>query len=382
MASFHPGYGALIVKALAPADAPRESLRLSLSVPKELRIIPEPEEIAVSPDGKAVAFVASDASGTFSLWLRPLASRQPALIPNTEGARVPFWSPDSRHLGFFADGKLKRVPVSGGRSAQVICEATDGRGGSWNSNSIILFAPYSSGPLYSVPAGGGEPTQVTELDASNGETAQRFPQFLPDGRHFIYVSLAVDAPGFETRLASLDGGRPSTLLTADGAAVYAEPGYLLFQRGNALQAIRYDATQTEVSGEPITLTDKPGGARDYAGSSPLSASSSGVLVYPEGLSTTELIWFNRQGNLLETLSLPPDHYRQPAISHDGSHVAFTRASGENDSDVWMIDLDRTVATRLTFAPSANASAKSSRRVNWTLNNGPSAASRRRRKNAL
>jgi Tol biopolymer transport system component len=343
--------GFLFVRSLGTADGPRETVRLSIALPQELRISAEPMEIAVSPDGKTVAFVASDSSGTSYLWLRPFASRQPARVPNTEGVSLPFWSPDGGHVGFFTPGKLNRVAASGGRSPQVICNATSGRGGSWNEDGIIVFAPYSSGPIFSVPAGGGEPTQVTELDASIGETAQRFPQFLPDGRHFIYASLA-EGDGVETRLASLDGGPPAATVSADGAAVYAE-GYLLFQRAGELLAVRFDPARREVAGEPFALADKPGGLRGYAGSRPMAISSSGVIVYPEGLSATELRWVDRRGNLLEILSLPPDFYQSPDISPDGSRVAIVRPSPENGTDVWMIDLDRSVATRLTFSPQEN-----------------------------
>jgi eukaryotic-like serine/threonine-protein kinase len=141
---------------------------------------------AFSPDGTRLVFSAQSVEGKSGLWTRPLNSLSAQELSGTENGALPFWSPDGQWVGFFADGKLKKVPAAGG-SAQVICDAPVGRGGTWNAQGVIVFAPTIGGPLFRVSANGGVPAPVTQLDASAGDTTNRWPDFLPDGVHFLYV---------------------------------------------------------------------------------------------------------------------------------------------------------------------------------------------------
>ena len=196
-------------------------------------------QLAVSPDGGAVVFVGRT-QNVYQLWLRPTASLAARPIPDTIGGTFPFWSPDSRFVAFFADGKLKKVSLDGG-PAVVLCDAPSGRGGSWSRDDVIVFAPAGIGTLPSglqrVPANGGAPTAVTNIDPATGETHHRWPHFLPDGRHFLYTaSTGACCPAPQPaviRVGSLDATEQTeTLFEAESAASYAS-GYLLFARATA-----------------------------------------------------------------------------------------------------------------------------------------------------
>ncbi|PYV29551.1 MAG: hypothetical protein DMG22_22715, partial [Acidobacteria bacterium] len=194
----------------------------------------DPLSFAVSPDGRRLVFVVSN-EGKSQLWLRPLDSVAAQPLAGTEGASYPFWSPDSASIGFFADGKLKRVDIVGS-ALQVLATAANGQGGAWNREGTILFAPITSGPLMKVPATGGEAMAVTRLEAGQG--SHRFPQFLPDGRHFIYFVTSPPARGVYA--GSLDGGSSKRLTNADTAAVVSPSGFLLFPRQTTLFAQAFD----------------------------------------------------------------------------------------------------------------------------------------------
>jgi serine/threonine protein kinase len=347
----------LIVRAVLNRPEPDRSVsRLSVVIPSHVRAENAPPEHAISPDGRSIAFVGLDTTGTVRLWLRPFDNLDVEELPGTEGASLPFWSPDSRSVGFFVDGKLKRCVIAGDRSVQTICDVVSGRGGTWGADGTILFNPASAGPLFRVAATGGTPVQVTALDSANGETAHRFPQFLPDGNHFIYVSLPARDGRFDVRLASLEDPEPRTLVRADGAAVFAPPGYLVFERNEALIAQRLDMKRLEMSGDPFTLSDRPGGDRDYNGSPAVSASANGMLSYVHGQVDQAVVeWFDRTGTSRGRLPVPRAAYRAIRISPDGRRVAIAKGDPTNVSDIWVLEIDRGVSTRLTFEPLRNGS---------------------------
>ena len=306
----------------------------------------------VSPDGRQLAFVASDPEGRTSLFIRRLDAVEPVVIAGTEGAIRPFWSPDSRFLAFFADGKLKKVDTRGGRP-QTIADAPRPAGGTWNQNGVILFAPRAREGLHRVADTGGTPTKVTSMDPARRENQHILPSFLPDGTHFLYVVLS-DEPGARgVYVGSLDGQPPVQVLNGRYKTIYAEPGYLLYVREGTLFAQAFNAaTRQLVPGPPQPLVDSV-----VAGA--FSASRSGVLAFlPLNDTRSQLVWFDRQGNELGRLKSPIDNFGI-ALSPDGRRAAVIRTDPKTEprtQDIWLIDLTRDVASALTAHPAGDCCA--------------------------
>ena len=277
-----------------PAEAPE--MRVDITIPTTN----DPISFAISPDGRRLVFVASG-DGQARLWLRPLDTTTAQPLAGTDGAIYPFWSPDSRELGFFADGKLKRIDIGGG-SPQTLATAPSGFGGTWNPDGMILFAAGSAGSLFSVRSSGGEAVAVTKLDPPR-QVSHRFPQFLPDGQKFLFFVVGTpDTQGIY--LGALDSRQTQRLTAADGAGAYMPPGWLLFLRQGTLAARHFDLTRSELTGDPITVADSVDldGPRS-AGA--LSASVTGILAYrSSGAGRRQLTWFSRDGSLLGTLEHP------------------------------------------------------------------------------
>ncbi|TAK11366.1 MAG: serine/threonine-protein kinase, partial [Acidobacteria bacterium] len=346
----------LIAPALGPAPA-REPSRVSVLGPSGVTLMFDSAESAISPDGRTLVFATADPNGSTRLWVRPLASTEARVLPGTEAGHLAFWSPDSRNIGFFTDDKLKRIAIDGGPVA-VLCEAKDGRGGAWGANNVIVFAPANAGPLMQVAATGGTPAPATTLDAARGETSHRFPSFLPDGRHFVFASLPAKNQKFDLFLGALDGTRSGPIASSESAAVYADPGYLIFSSANVLVAQHVDVATAKLSGEPVTLGDAPGSqGGTYTSSPPLSASRTGTLAYlGDGFAPTSLRWLDRAGRNAGTLTVPEGRYQEIAMSPDGTRVAVTRFSSQNTADLWIADVARGGATRFTSAPGGNVEA--------------------------
>ncbi|HSS45480.1 MAG TPA: protein kinase, partial [Thermoanaerobaculia bacterium] len=224
-------------------EAPR-MVRSSILLPEKLRFDLGTVPVAVSPDGRRIAFAASDAEGKKLLWVRSLDALSAQPLAGTDGACCPFWSPDGRFLGFFASGKLKKVEASGG-PAQTLCDAPNNRGGTWNRAGEIAFAPAARDPIQRVPSSGGAATPATKLDSSRGEISHRWPFFLPDGRHFLYFAMGAfygpKAVSNGIYVGSLDSQERRLLLRADSNVAYAPPGYLLFLRERTLMAQPFNA---------------------------------------------------------------------------------------------------------------------------------------------
>ncbi len=330
------------------------TVRLSLLPSGSLEIDPDPVFTAISPDGTQVVFRATEAEGTARLWLRPLASNAAHPIQGTEEGDCPFWSPDGRFIGFFAGGKLKKIAATGG-VPQVLCDAPDPRGGSWNEGDMIAFAPTSNGPLLRIAATGGTPSPLTSLDSSKGETGHRFPCFLPGGKHFLFVALPPHDRDYGVFVASLDGGAPVELMKAWGSAVYAAPGYLVFPRGSAVMAQRFDAARLTLVGNPVVLPELENVVSSRSGARAVSVSANGVLVWSPGLNLPKrLVWLDREGRQTGQVPLPDAAYSSAAVAPDGASVGIMRSSVESD-DVLRVDLARGVTTRLTADKNANAS---------------------------
>src|SRR4029077_14671364 len=216
-------------------------------------------DLALSPDGRMLAMVAYSAqANNYVLWTYEVGGRRTNSLDGTQGASYPFWSPDGRSIGFFADGKLKKVEVSGGQP-QVLCDAPNGRGGTWNRDGVIVFTPDSLGAgLFRVSSSGGSPLEMTKLDASRSEQSHRWPVFWPDGKHFLYLgaNFAGLLENDAIFLGSLDSQERRLLVSTSANAAYAEPGYLLYMRDPPLVAHPSDRRSYVLSGEPHTLSDE------------------------------------------------------------------------------------------------------------------------------
>jgi Tol biopolymer transport system component len=296
--------------------------------------------LAVSPDGRLMVFRAQRAEAPSLLWVRPLDSLDARPLIGTDGGDLPFWSPDSRSIAFFAQGKLKKVDASGG-PVQTLCDAPAGVGGSWNRDGIIVFAASGSGGLSRVSAAGGQPIALTTLDASRKETSHRWPQFLPDGRRFLFVV----RPGTEVRLGSLDSPETRTVLNADSKVVYT-PGYLLFVRQGTLMAQSFDDSRTELVGEAFPVAEQVRYA-PATGVAAFSISQNGALAYRTGTTNAQVTWFDRSGRLLQSFADPAD-YRDLSLSPDDTRVVLHRHEAQGGGGLWLLDWKRGTSSRFTF----------------------------------
>jgi serine/threonine protein kinase len=315
-------------------------------------------DLALSPDGHTLAMVAySTQANNYALWTNEVGGRQTNLLVGTQGASFPFWSPDGRSIGFFAEGKLKKVEVSGGQ-VQVLCDAPNGRGGTWNWNGVIVFTPDGFGGLFRVSSSGGSPVEMTKPDASRFETSHRWPVFLPDGRHFLYLgaNFIGQLENNGIFLGSLDSQERRLLVSTSANAAYAEPGYLLYLRDNkTLVAQPFNRRRYALSGEPRTLSDEvlyfPVVDRAV-----FSVSSGAVLVTQtgKGASISQLTWFDRSGKPAGTVGVPGTH-SNVRLSPDGRRVAIDQTDPDGRNvDIWILEPVRGATTRLTFDPSYHA----------------------------
>jgi Tol biopolymer transport system component len=351
--------GVLLTAAIAalvwPATGPRAAralARFSILPPPGASLYPDSNCAAISPDGTMIAFVTGSLSQTDSqLWVRDLRSMTARRLEGTDGAQLPFWSPDSRRIGFFTSTKLKTISASGGR-AEVLGDAPNGRGAFWTPSNLIVFAPDAGGPLYRIDANGGALSPVTTLDAARKEYGHRFPVLLPDHDHFLYAALPGKNGQFDIFAGSLTDTSRTLVATMDSAPAYAEPGWLLTTRQGALAALPFDARTLKVTGAPVTLGDEPVALLDPSGSFTagrlVSVSADGSLVYFSGASSnTAAVWMDLSGRRTGSLSLPPGHYDQVAISPDGTRAVVVQSTSPSESALWLADLERGGALPLT-----------------------------------
>jgi eukaryotic-like serine/threonine-protein kinase len=334
-------------------SVPRDATeRVSILLPP--RVMPAALNTAggatISPDGRQLAFVGMGGDGKRFLWVRPLDMLDARPLPTTEGAAYPFWSPDSRFIGFFAEDQLKRIALGGG-PAQTVCAAPQPRGGAWSAGGVIVFSTNAGERWYRVGAGGGTAVPVT-IDRPNDENY--WPVFLPDGRHFIFFGRPMD-PGIY--LASLDSKSVTKLLSDHVGVAYAAPGYLLTLAGSnrasvdrTLEAWPFDPTRLKISGEPTVIAEHVAYATGSSRAG-FSVSQSGRLVYETAnVQASQLIWFARDGRRLEVLGGPAS-YHHPSLSPDGNSVAVERTDPEaGTTDIWLFDAKRGVPSRLTVDP--------------------------------
>jgi Tol biopolymer transport system component len=318
------------------------AVRLSFTPPTELAFNDtQPDAAVISPDGQKIAFTATSSDGKSMLYVRNLDSSEVKLLPGSENALEPFWSPDSRSIAFGSKGKLKRCDLTGA-SAQVLCDSARLVGGTWSKDGIIIFAPDYDTTLVQVSAKGGEPTPVTMN--TEDSVRSRYAYFLPDGRHFIFPR---GAKGLWA--GSLDSPEIKQIVADRGVALCAPPGWLIFLRNDALVAQAFDAGKLSVSGEPIPIFT---GAKTPANTRRFSVSDNGVLVWQgQWQRDYQLVWYDREGKQTGAIGDPMKVSvgQSPMLSPDGKSLVVRRVmdSGGPGSNVWVVDLEKGTGLRIT-----------------------------------
>ena len=343
-----------------PADTPayRTSILPGPGVSLTALLTPN-ARFALSPDGRRLAFVGVEAGGAVRLWVQSLDSVSPQPLPGTEGAAMPFWSADSRFVGFYAGGKLKTIDVAGGPPSTLV-DVSGSPGASWNADGTILFALFGPGnPLRRISASGGQPSPASTLNTDEGETQHWFPFFLPDGRHFLYLAIGTKTGGPNTPngiyVTALDSNERTLLVPGGSSPMYAR-GYLFFLREQTLMAQPFDVERLELTGDAAPLAEHVtvGGQSGMAGGFSLSAT--GVLAYQtgpagvggQGNPITQLLWFDRSGKPIGTLGESAAH-ADLQLTPDGSRLAVSLFDGTRGSrDIWLFDVARGLRTRFTF----------------------------------
>ena len=342
---------ALALGYLVATRAPTEE-RVTRSYIKPMAdtsfILSDAAGFALSPDGRRLTFVASTSGGKSALWVRAIDSLRAEPLTGTNGATYPFWSPDSRFVGFFAGAKLKKIDISGGPPF-TLCDASDGRGGTWNREGDILFTPSVNAALYRVSASGGPATPVTILDPSRSELSHRWPQFLPDGRHFIYLAGSVftskENPTNTIRLGSLDSKQSDLVLHSHAGAIYGS-GQILFLRQDTLMAQPFDVEHLKLAGGAIPVADPVPEVAVFS-KGLFSVSENGLLAYVEGTSSADrqLVWYDRSGRQVGVVP-GTDAYSSPRVSPDGKRLLYYLDS--SGYDIWSYDMARGVKSPQTF----------------------------------
>jgi serine/threonine protein kinase/Tol biopolymer transport system component len=317
--------------------------RLEISTPPTT----DPVSLAISPDGQKIVFVAVS-EGRSLLWLRSLDSVSGRPLAGTDGAMFPFWSPDSQSVGFFADGKLKRIDTASG-SVGTLANAREGRGGAWSRDGTIIFAPNPSSPIFRLPSAGGEPVALTRLGASQ-QASHRWPQFFPDGNHFLYnVQGSPETRGvYAGQLDRAERRRLLDMPGSYGGAVYLSSGQLLFIRDGTLFAQTFDPVRLTLNGNPFLVAAPPPAGQPIR---VLSASAAGPIAYrtvSAGGSRRQLAWFDRSGKEIGKVG-GPGYGIIPELSPNGRFVAM-RLEANGNIDVSLLEIGRSVLTRFTVDP--------------------------------
>jgi serine/threonine protein kinase len=355
-----PWIAAFVVALLAASALSIPAVRhLRETPPLETRVdivtpaTEQPSSFALSPDGRQIVFVASD-DKVSRLWLRWPSTTTVQPLGGTDGAASPFWSPDGRSIGFFAGGALKRLDLDGG-APTTLAPASNGRGGTWNADGVIVFAPNIGSPLLRVSATGGPSVAVTTVGPQ--QLSHVNPQFLPDGRRLLFR--ATGSPeGEGIYLGGLDGSAPTRLVsgTSSGVSriissgVYVPAGWLLWVRAGALTAQQLDLGRRSLTGEPVTLAD--GVPIDDKGRAAVSVAATGLIAYrTAGTGQRQLTWFDRLGTARGVVGEPDDTLLTPRVSPDGRRVAVSRVV-QGNQDLWLLDGAR--ASRFTVDPARDA----------------------------
>jgi Tol biopolymer transport system component len=341
-------FAALWLNGAKPA-APAPTIHASVVPPPQTGF---GDTFALSPDGRRLVFSAFDQkTRTGGLWLRDLDRGEATRLPSTDGGEMAFWSPDGSQLGFFAEGKLKRLDLRGG-TAQTICDAPTPRGAAWGPDGRIVLAPSFRVGLSVVPASGGAPQPLTTLDEARHEKSHRFPVFLPGGKTILFLAQTAEAGARqdESGIEALDlaSGQRRRLVPTNSSPLFSPPGEILFWREGVLLAQRFDPAKLTLSGDAVAVASPVAFTQNEQALA--SVSGEGTLVYREGERGTfsSLVWLGRDG-IGKQVILDQGLFRDFALSHDGKRLAYSNNSeGQGSSDVWVYDPERGASIRLTF----------------------------------
>ena len=328
------------------APAPVHPLRVSILPPEKHSF--DPLSIALSPDGTKLAFVASAAGGAPQLWVRPLDSTAAQPLAGTDDAGFPFWSPDSRSLGFFAQGKLRIIDASGG-AVQTLADAPQSRGGAWGADGTILYTPDATSALLRIAAAGGTPSHaIGDEKTATALGSPRWPAFLPDGKHFIFFQFAPDTQGGGTiHLGTLDSQQDTILVASDYRAQYAG-GHLMFVRGGNLMTQSFDEKKLKLAGSPVPVAEQVRG--ESRGAAAFSLSSEGKLIFVGGQSANlDLAWYDRNGKKGDPID--SGTFQDAHISPDGKKVSAARADAGGHLEIYIYDLARGTKSQFSFSQS-------------------------------
>jgi eukaryotic-like serine/threonine-protein kinase len=354
----------VLIASLIKRPAPESSVvKFEFQPPEKLNV---GNGIAISPDGKSIVFVAVTADSKSDLWLRALDTQEAQKIAGTEDARFPFWSPDSRSIGFFSGDKMKKVSRNGGPPVTICGQIVDPRGASWSRDGYILYAPTQNSLIFRISVNGGTPAPVTAFDESRRESSHRWPLILPDGRHYLFFARTYPSGGGQAIWAgTIDSpdrqlireGSPTSFAYAPSQGLESgATGYLLFGDDNTLLIQPFDANKLKLVGDSaplirdLSIADE-NGPTGYAA---FSISDNGVMIYMSGGASKnfELGWFDRTGKRLSSVG-DLAAYHDPALSPDGQRLSLTIGIAPN-TDVWMIDLVRNTLSRFTFSGMNNS----------------------------
>jgi Tol biopolymer transport system component len=338
--------GAGLVFSMRREPRVDRQLQLAIVPPEQTDVI---DMVAVSSDGQSIAFVGTDSSGVAHLWIRRLAEGSARMLPGTEDAAAPFWAPDGRSLGFFANGQLQRIELAGG-PPRTLAPVSDPRGGTWNDKGLIVFAPSAGAGLYQVSADGGNATPLTTLDAATHEVSHRFPTFLPDGRHVLFVNRS---PNPDERLAinvvAIDApqAKPFRKIVAAHSTGHYSNGRLFWVRGTTLFAQPFDLSRLELTGEMSAIAEHVVVDQGIDGLVAMAAAGGTTAARISEHQQAELAWFGRDGRRLDAPGIPGG--ADPEMSSDGHSLAFdmpeSTTSGAK-TGMWTVDVDRATTARV------------------------------------
>ena len=349
-----------IVGYVRMASRPRLVLRSSILPPAGttfLTVVPAAGPPALSPDGTRLAFTARDEKGKTMLYVRSLASLAAQALTGTDDATFPFWAPDNRQIGYFIPGKLMKIDASGG-PPQTICEAFAGRGGAWSKEGVIVFTPMATSWLLRVSASGGIPEPASKLDDTRNENSHRWPQFLPDGKHFLFWARSSTGAQGHTLYVGMLGSLQAKAIAHGTSMAFFASGYLLFLREATLMAEPFDVSHLEATGDPVPVAENVT-VNGGMGRPIFSVSENGTLVYQSGEAAGgwNLQWFARDGKPAGFVA-QDDRFFYPRLSPYGNRLAVTIFNSTSGTgDVWIYDLKRGNSTRLTFGPAIQHSPK-------------------------
>jgi len=328
---------------------PREVyvVRYQIQLPERMRMDTFDSPV-LSPDGLRV-ILPGVVDGIRHLWLRSLDSLVDQVLPGTEDGYFPFWSPDSRSIAFFAKDKLKRIDIAGG-PAQTVCDVSfPNGGGTWNRDDIILFSGTNGSGIFRVSAAGGEPKAVFQIDKSRQEKAQIMPQFLPDGRHFLFTSESGSRAKDGIYAGSLDSQETRLLLTTESNAIYTPPGFLIYSRQETVLAQPFNAAKLKVTGDAVPIAEHVGRNPSWP-ISLFSGSENGALAYSSaGLNLVQLAWYDRDGSRKASVG-EPGIYDGPVLSPDEKKLALARSEPSTSKvDIWILELSTGIMSRVTLS---------------------------------